>query len=84
MENILLVLIVGSMNLLSFYLGIKVNKKDENKTLSATKIYKKHKEKKEEQKNQEEYKKQQEEINVMLENIEVYDGTSIGQKELPN
>lgn len=85
MKDVLLILIVGGVNLLSFYLGMKktiiekAEKQDKEKFVA-----KKRKMTKEEKKEQEEFIKEQELIEANLENIEAYDGTSAGQKIIPN
>lgn len=86
MENILLIMIVGIFNLLSFYLALKMNNKTEtvkekkNVTINPVKIYKTAKERK---RTEEEKQKEQEILKANLENIENYDGTPLGQKDIP-
>lgn len=86
MENILLIMMVGVFNLLSFYLALKMNnkpvieKEKKNVTINPVKIYKTAKEKR---KIEEEKQKKQEILKANLENIENYDGTPLGQKDIP-
>lgn len=87
MENVLLITIVGMFNLLSFYLALKMNNKTEivkekkNVTINPVKIYKTAKERK---RIEEEKQKEQEILKANLENIENYDGTPLGQKDIPD
>ena len=87
MENVLLITIVGMFNLLSFYLALKMNNKTEtvkekkNVTINPVKIYKTAKERK---RTEEEKQKEQEILKANLENIENYDGTPLGQKDIPD
>lgn len=84
MENILLVLIVGGINLLSFYLGSKANRKVEKEqkemTINPVKMYQKAKE---EKKIKEEKEREQQILTANLENIENYSGDGIGQRDIP-
>lgn len=79
MNNILLVLAVSGMSLLSFYLGAKLGSKENGITLPnlnpITKL-EEHKEKKEEQ-------KERERLDIIRQNIDNYDGTAEGQKDIP-
>lgn len=76
MESILLVMAVGILNLLSFYMGLHSNRNKEIK--NPVKQYQEYKESRE---NNEEYEKMQKILETNLENIENYDGTSLGQKD---
>lgn len=58
--------------------GYKMGKKEDIKIPTPTTVIKTI----EERKTKKEYQEQQEELNKMLENIDIYDGTSLGQKEL--
>lgn len=81
MENltlIILVLIVCTSNILSFYLGTKSKKNEEVNIKGPIKRYQEHKELKA---NNEEYEKEQKILETNLENIENYNGTSLGQKD---
>ena len=67
------------INLLSFYLGAKIGQKvDKGEKLvipTPTKVIEEYKENKER-------KREQERMNTMLENIDRYDGTGLGQKDI--
>lgn len=80
MNDILLVLVVGIMNLLFFYLGLKLSRKERLDIrlpdLNPINKYKEHKEK-------EEVKREQEKLDVIMQNIDHYDGTPNGQKDIP-
>lgn len=86
METILLILAVGSICALCFVLGAKVGQKvvrgEEIETpkisaLNPLKMYEEHKEK-------EEAKKEMDKLDIILKNIERYDGTESGQEDVPN
>ena len=83
--EILLVLVTGILIIVSFFIGVKigqsVSKGEEIKApdfskLNPVKIYEEHKEKVKAD-------KESEKINTILHNIEVYNGTGAGQKEVP-
>ena len=85
METILLILAVGLICALCFILGAKVGQKvvrgEEIKTpdmsaLNPIKKYEEHREKKEAE-------KELEKLDVILKNIERYDGTEAGQEDVP-
>lgn len=81
METIILVLLMGGMNLLAFLIGArtaqKVDKGEEIKlpTVNPMQAYREHRE-------DVEAKKEQERLNTMLENINNYNGTPVGQKDV--
>lgn len=81
METIILVLLMGGMNLLAFLIGArtaqKADKGEEIKipSINPMQAYKEHRE-------QTEASKEQERLNTMLENINNYDGTPTGQKDI--
>ena len=81
MNDVLLVLIVGSVNLLSFYLGASLGRKENVESIKLpnlnliTKLGE-YKEKKEEQ-------KERERLDVIRQNIDNYDGTAEGQRDIP-
>ena len=81
METIILVLLMGGMNLLAFLIGArtaqKADKGEEIKlpSINPMQAYKEHRE-------QSEASKEQERLNTMLENINNYDGTPTGQKDI--
>lgn len=81
--EIALVIATGLICLFSFVVGAKVgqtvSKGEEIKTpvISPLKAYKEHEAKKEAQ-------KEQERIDTIMQNIERYDGTPNGQKDVPH
>jgi hypothetical protein len=86
METILLILAVGFICALCFVLGAKVGQKvvrgEEIETpkisdLNPIKMYEEHKEK-------EAVKQEMDKLDVILKNIERYDGTESGQEDVPN
>ena len=83
MELIFIILINSTANILCFFLGTKiVQKVMKNENLKVPKIKNPIK-KVEEHKEKKELEKEIEKNNIILENIDNYDGTPIGQKELP-
>ena len=81
METIILVVLMGGMNLLAFLVGAKTAQKADRgeeielPTLNPMKAYQEFTE-------QREAKKEQEELDTILDNINNYDGTSNGQKNI--
>lgn len=81
METIILVLLMGGMNLLAFYMGAKISQQVQKgediklPTINPMQIYR-------EKTEQREATKEQERLNTMLENINNYDGTSAFQKDI--
>lgn len=81
METIILVLLMGGMNLLAFLIGAKTAQKADRgeeielPTINPMKAYKEHRE-------EIEANKEQERLNTMLENIDNYNGTGLGQKDI--
>lgn len=80
MNDILLVLTVSVMNLLSFYFGSKLSR-NEGLDIKLTDFnpmnkYREHKE-------IQEAKKEAERNDIIMQNIDNYDGTSNGQKDVP-
>lgn len=77
----ILILLVGILELLAFLVGVKVaqkvNKDEEIElpSINPVKAYQEHQERK---KNQDE----QEELNKILQNIDNYDGTGLGQIDI--
>ena len=82
METILLVAVIGILCIVCFFVGAKVGQKVnkgetlELPNLNPIKAYEEYKENQEAKLEQEKYK-------IISENIDNYDGTSIGQKKLP-
>lgn len=82
METILLILVVGFICVLCFFTGAKVGQKVvrgetiETPLKSPLKVVS-------EVKENIEYKKEQERLQIISDNIDNYDGTGIGQKDVP-
>jgi hypothetical protein len=85
METVLLVLVIGILCIVCFFIGAKVGqtviKGDNIKTPSISKlnpmnIYKEHQEKLESE-------KEKNKVETILRNIERYDGTDNGQEDVP-
>lgn len=80
--EIALVLTVGAMCIVSFTVGAKVGQKvvkgEDIKvpTINPLQAYREHEERRE-------AKKEQDRLDVILQNIESYDGTSVGQRDVP-
>lgn len=78
----LLIAITGALNIICFYLGARVGQKtskgEEIKLpeVNPAKKFKEYKENKEEQ-----YEKRK--LEIIMQNIERYDGTSMGQQDVP-
>lgn len=82
METIILIISIGIMNILCFFIGAKVGQKViKGETIEIPKIepIKKIREYNENR----EVLKMQEKDRVINENIDNYNGTSLGQKDLP-
>ncbi len=79
--EILLILIVSTLNVVCFFIGAKVGQKVvkgeeiELPSLNPLKAYKEAQEKREAE-------RQQDRLDTILQNIEAYDGTSAGQKDV--
>lgn len=82
MTEALLIILVGFINIACFIVGAKIgqtvakDEKIETPTLNPMKAISEHREKKE-------ARREQERMDVIMQNIEVYNGTSSGQKEVP-
>lgn len=82
METILLVIVIGLVCITSFAVGARIGQKvvknEEIKlpTLNPVKIVNEIKESKEQQ-------KELEKLRIIAENIDKYDGTGLGQKDIP-
>lgn len=80
--DILTILAVGTLNIVCFYIGAKVGQtvnkgKDiEIPTVNPMKLYKEHKENKE-------VEMERNKLDIILRNIEKYDGTANGQQDVP-
>jgi uncharacterized membrane protein (DUF106 family) len=80
METITLIALIGLLMLVSYDIGAKKSSKIDNRIKSPVELIKEAKKNKE-QREMEQLNKEIEEIN--MHNIEVYDGTSTGQKSFP-
>jgi len=82
METVLLILVIGLINALCFFLGAKVGQKVINQEpielpkINPIEAHREYQENKE-------VRKQQERYQTMLDNINNYNGTSLGQKDIP-
>lgn len=81
MDQLTLIIVIGTMNLLCFYFGAKIGQKvisgKEVKIIeNPIDAFKEHKEK---EKQEEENKV----LDVIQQNIDAYDGTPYGQKDIP-
>jgi hypothetical protein len=78
----LLILITGTLNAVCFYIGAKVGQKVvkgepiELPTLNPMQVIREREERKEAE-------REQDKLDTILENIENYNGTSAGQKDVP-
>lgn len=82
MEQIILIAVIGIMNILCFFIGAKIGQKvARNETITMPKIepVKTIREYNE----QKEVRMEQERDRVIAENIDNYDGTGLGQKDVP-
>lgn len=81
-ENILILLGLGTLNIVCFFVGAKIGQKvvkgEEIKlpTVNPIEVIREHKDK-------QEARWEQDRINTILQNLEAYDGTANGQKEVP-
>jgi hypothetical protein len=79
-ETALLILTVGTLCIACFFIGAKVGQKvSRGETIEAPHPIKAIEEHKEKQKVQ----REQDRIDVIMQNIEAYDGTGYGQKDVP-
>lgn len=80
--DILTILVVGTLDIVCFFIGAKVGQtvsKGETievPTINPIKAYNEHIDRKEQE-------KEQKRIDTILQNIENYDGTANGQKDVP-
>jgi hypothetical protein len=82
--EILIILVVCIANILCFYIGARIGQKiirDEEVTLPnpVTEV----REQMQEYRERRENKREQDRIDVILQNVENYDGTGYGQKDVP-
>ena len=83
METILLIAVISILNIVCFFIGAKIGQKvvkgEELKApaINPINFYNEHKEK-------EAAKQELDKLEVILKNIERYDGTESGQEDVPN
>ncbi|MEE0981459.1 MAG: hypothetical protein U0K91_07220 [Acutalibacteraceae bacterium] len=81
METILTILVVGTLNAVCFFIGAKVGQKVvkgepiELPSVDPMKAYR-------EKQDRKQAEKEADKISTILQNIEAYDGTSMGQKDV--
>lgn len=82
MESIILVIVTGAMCIWSFIIGAKVGQavqkgeKVETPTVNPMEVYKEHRAKKEAE-------MEQNRLDIIMQNVEGYNGTEYGQKDVP-
>ncbi len=82
LEMILLIVVVGTLNIMCFFIGAKVGQKvvkgEEIKTptLNPMKAYEEHQSRKEAE-------KELDKLDVIMKNLENYDGTGANQEDVP-
>lgn len=83
MEVVLIAVAISLANVICFATGLKAgsnrSKSEGRNMLNPVEKVKEHREQKEQQ---QEYKQRQEAVKTMLHNIDVYDGTDAGQKDV--
>lgn len=83
-ETLMLIISIGFMNILCFFIGARVGQKVvNNKELNLPNPIKAIKEDIQAYEETKEAMKEQERLDTIAYNIDAYDGTSIGQKEIP-
>lgn len=81
MESILLLLITGTLNIVCFFVGAKVGQKVvKGEEIQAPEINLSNPVKAYREKKKAEY--EQDRIDTIMQNIEAYNGTSVGQKDV--
>lgn len=81
MESILLLLITGALNIVCFFVGAKVGQKVvRGEEIQAPEINLSNPVKAYREKKKAEY--EQDRIDTIMQNIETYNGTSVGQKDV--
>lgn len=80
----MLILISGVLNIACFFIGAKVGQKVvRNELIEVPKPIKSIRDDIQSFNERKETQKEQEKLDIIAHNIDVYDGTSIGQKEIP-
>ena len=83
-DTILLIISIGLLNILCFFIGAKVGQKVvKNEELKLPNPIKTIKEDIQTYEETKEAMKEQEKLDIIAYNIDTYNGTSIGQKEIP-
>lgn len=83
-DTLILIISVGVMNILCFFIGAKVGQKVvKNEEITLPNPVKAIKEDIQTYTETKEAAKEQEKLETIAYNIDVYDGTSIGQKDIP-
>ena len=81
--EILTILTVGALNIVCFFVGAKVGQKVvKGETIEAPKLNPLQAIR--EREDRREAEREQDKIDVIMQNIEKYDGTGHGQKDVPN
>lgn len=82
LEMILLIVVVGTLNIMCFFIGAKVGQKVvkgeaiKTPTLSPIALYNEHQSRKEAE-------KELDKLDVIMKNLENYDGTGANQEDVP-
>lgn len=79
METLLIALIISFSNIACLIIGLKIKDGKKIKISSPVEMVKEHKENKE---TRQEEKQKQKALETMLYNIDIYDGTEFGQKDI--
>ena len=80
-ENVLILLIIGGLNVVCFFLGAKIGQKVvKGEEIKAPEIV--FKNPIEEHRKKKLTKAEQDKIDTIMHNIEAYNGTSVGQKDV--
>lgn len=83
METILIILATGIISLLSFYMGLKATNNEPTKEIKMPNPIKKIIEYKQQAEESKQERLEKEIIETNLENINNYNGTALGQKDIP-
>lgn len=82
--EILLALVVGTLCIVCFFVGAKVGQAvSRGETVEAPHPVKVMRENRERKLAEEEQRKEQTRMEIIMQNIESYDGTGLGQKDVP-
>ncbi len=81
METAILILLIGTLNIVCFFIGAKVGQKAakgepiETPSFHPVRAYR-------EEQSKKEAEREQSKFNLIMENIDIYDGTGAGQKDV--